>query len=134
MQFAVNEQELQHLRELDEAGRLQYFLTRTLEAEEIWAVADTQGWLLQEDAERSFLQIWPYAQLAQSFVEAGSDCFADAISLDDFVQRLLGQIAAQQIELELLALPGLDGIAISAEQLFELYESLLDAGDYYLEG
>lgn len=134
MQFIPTQSEVSSLQTMDDSERLQYFLTRTVEAEEIWALADDEGWILIDDNGRVLLQIWPYKQLAHKYIDDESDCYPGATSLDHFVHSLLYHLIQQSIELEIMPLKDISGVRLSARKLSELYESLLEAGDYYLEG
>lgn len=134
MQFTPTQSELSGLSLMSNTERLQYFLTRTIEAEEVWALSDHKGWILQEENGYTVLQIWPYEQLAMDFANGNTACQPGATSLDHFVYNLLSRMIDQNINLEVLPLVGMPGIKITANKLNELYESLLEASDYYLEG
>lgn len=134
MQFTPTQSELSSLQTMDLSERLQYFLTRTVEAEEIWALSDDEGWILVDDNDCIVLRIWPYKQLAHDYTGEDVDGYPGATSLDHFVQSLLPHLVEQNIELEILPLNTIPGVRITARKLSELYESLLEAGDYYLEG
>jgi len=135
MQFKPTYSELINLSNMDATERLQYFLTRSIETEEIWALSDTSGWILREQHDKIVLQLWPYQQLASDYAAAHEESYIpSATSLDHFVHSLLSNMIDQGIELEILPVKKQAGSKIMAAKLSELYESLLDAGDYYLEG
>jgi hypothetical protein len=134
MQFIPTQNEISSLNTMENSERLQYFLTRTIEAEEVWALSDNEGWILQEDNDCIVLQLWPYQQLAREYANQDTSCYPAATSLDHFVHSLIAHLIQQNIELDILPLKNKPGVRISASKLNELYESLLEAGDYYLEG
>ena len=134
MQFNPTQSELNSLADMDGTERLQYFLTRTVEAEEVWALSDDEGWILQEEDGQTVLQVWPYEQLASDCIVNTCTCQPGATSLDHFVYTLLDRMIDEDINLEILPIKRKSGIRLTASKLNELYESLLEAGDYYLEG
>ena len=135
MQFKPTYNESISLSGMDETERMQYFLTRSIETEEVWALSDSQGWILREQDNKTILQLWPYQQLANEYATAHQESyFPSATSLDHFVHSLLAHLIEQDIKVELMPVKQSSGINITAQKLNELYESLLEAGDYYLEG
>lgn len=135
MQFKPTYNESISLSGMDETERMQYFLTRSIETEEIWALSDSQGWILREQDNKTILQLWPYQQLANEYANAHQESyFPSATSLDHLVHSLLSHLIEQDIKVELMPVKQSSGIYITAQKLNELYESLLEAGDYYLEG
>lgn len=113
--------------------RAQYFLTRTLESEEIWGLADTQGWVLHEEEGRSILPLWPYRQFANECIDA-VDQEAQSTSLDHFVENVLHNLVAQEILVELWPTPRQRGVLLDATELQATFHSLMESGEYFLEG
>jgi hypothetical protein len=135
MQFNPTKSELFDLSNMNEAGRLQYFLLRTLEAEEIWGLANQQGWILREINNKTILQVWPYEQLADDYATAHDEIYQPtATSLDHFVHNLLSHMVDQDIEIEILPINQQAGKILTASELHEVFNSLLETGEYYLEG
>ena len=135
MQFNPTKTELVDLANMDEAGRLQYFLLRAIEAEEIWGLADQQGWVLRETDNQTILQVWPYEQLADDYATAHDDtCKPSATSLDHFVHNLLSHMVEQDIDIEILPINQHAGKVVTASELHEVFNGLLETGEYYLEG
>jgi len=117
---------------LSKQERIDYFLTRTMEAEEVWVHADEQGWLMREEGEKSILPVWPYENIARANI-AGSDVTPQATSLEHFIE-ILNRNVQQPIDLDIMPLPNQPTAFISIAALLSMYESLLDSGTYFLEG
>jgi hypothetical protein len=113
--------------------RVQYFLTRTLESEEIWGLADTQGWVLHEEEGKSILPLWPYRQFANECIDAVS-LEAQSTSLDHFVESILHKLVVQEIQVELWPTPRQRGVLLDATELQATFHSLMESGEYFLEG
>lgn len=133
MRYAPTAQELQDIGTMPAPQRLQYFLSRVIEAEEVWGLADTQGWVLREEGDRTILSIWPYRECAEACIHE-PDLHTHATSLDHFVERILDTLIADEIQLDVL--PGRDtvGALLSAAELQSMFKSLMESGEYFLEG
>lgn len=112
--------------------RIEYFLTRTMEVEEVWVQADDAGWLMREVDDKTILPVWPYENLARVSI-AGTEGIAQATSLEHFI-AVLNQHANQAIHLDIMPLPDQTPVLMPIAELLNMYESLLDAGTYFLEG
>jgi len=133
MRYAPSPQELLDIGVMPAPQRLQYFLTRVTEAEEVWGLADPQGWILHEVGDRTILSIWPYRQCAEAcLVEPGLHPFAT--SLDHFVERILHTLVEDNIYLDILPSRDAAGAVLSAAELQGMLESMLESGEYFLEG
>ena len=115
--------------------RLQYFLTRTIESEEIWGIGDHKNWLLKEVDGQRLLSVWPYESYAEACIVPDSEDTAyDAISLEQFVYHVLRSMMDQDIQVEVLPTQTQQGKILPAQDLFNLFEGLMESGEYFLEG
>jgi hypothetical protein len=133
MRYAPSQQELEEIGTMPAMQRLQYFLTRVIEAEEVWGLADRQGWVMREDGDKTILSIWPYRQCADACI-VDPDLQSHATSLDHFVERILHTLIAEDIHLEVLPSIGASGALLSAVELQSMFQSLMESGEYFLEG
>lgn len=133
MRYAPTTQELQDIKSMPAAQRLQYFLTRVMEAEEVWSLADRHGWVMRVQDDKTILSLWPYRQCAEACIDE-SDLYSHATSLDHFVERIIDSLIEQDIQLDIL--PGRDsqGALLSAVELQAMFKSLMESGEYFLEG
>jgi hypothetical protein len=135
MRYKPSDHEMQHMANWDAEERLQYFLTRVTEAEEIWSLGDSNGWELREQEGKTRIPVWPYQELARMNMQQDSAVASpQATSLDHFFQVLLPTMIDQHIDVEIIAMPGLAGNIMPSNRLYQMLESMLEAGDYYLEG
>lgn len=139
MRYSPSETEISSLAAWSGERRVEYFLSRVSEAEEVWSIGNASGWELREDAARAWVRVWPYRELAALNLARGEDLDAEgaeamATSLDHFVQHLLPMMAERGIALEVLSMPGRMGDVVDASRLTSMFEGILEAGDYYLEG
>ncbi len=73
--------------------RYKYFLRTVLEEEEVWGLADEEGWLMLEESEEAdsdIFAVWPKAEFAEVFrKEAGFEEFqVEAMDLSEFLAWL----------------------------------------------
>jgi hypothetical protein len=133
MQHAPTELERKYISTMSDAQRLEYFLTRTMESEEVWGLVDNEGWLLQENNGRTILPIWPYRQFVEDCIDSDS-VRAGSVSLEHFVDNILHSLVAGDIDLEIWPAPEHKGEVVSAEVLLEMFTSLFESSEYRLEG
>ena len=133
MRYAPTSQELQEIVTMQAPQRLQYFLSRVIEAEEIWGLADPQGWVLREDGDKTILPIWPYRECAEACINE-PDLKTHATSLDHFVESILHTLIADGIHLDILPSRDTAGALLSAAELQSTFKSLMESGEYFLEG
>ncbi|WP_353570455.1 DUF2750 domain-containing protein [Candidatus Albibeggiatoa sp. nov. BB20] len=130
MSLAPNTERQAGFAKFSAQERIEYFLTRTMEGEEVWVHADDEGWLMREENEKTILPIWPYENLAQANL-AGGESTVQATSLEHFIDILNHN---QAIHLDIMPLPEQPIVLISIVEILSMYESLIDSGSYFLEG
>lgn len=134
MHHAPTPTELIILSNASNEERLDYFLTRAMESEEVWGLSNESGWVMKEENGSYILPVWSYSVLSLSCAQGDwSEHSPDSVSLEHFVYQVLASLKEQQIQLEIL--PSLDqpGLLIKADSLFEIFERKLDAVEYFLE-
>lgn len=135
MRYKASDSEISNLPGMPAVERLTYFLTRAMEAEEIWSIGNANGWEMQDRDGRTVIPVWPYVELAQmNLSDNDSDASPQATSLDHFFERVLPMMIEQQIDLEVIGMPGTAGRLIPASDLYTMLESMLESGEYYIEG
>lgn len=135
MQFIPTASEFESLATMPEAGRLEYFLTRTAEVEEVWGLGDDSGWIMRESGETTSLPVWPYRQLAVNSAEdEWQNQVANAVSLEHFIFKVLTMLVDANIMVEIMPGPNSQGQLMDPRELFQLFESIVDSGEYYIEG
>lgn len=133
--------ELSYLDKMDDEERLYYFITRTMESEEVWRLCDADDWVCREQDGVMVMQLWPYQGLAEPFARKGEA--TDAVSLEHFVFHELEALHAEGVRVEVfpggLLLDGLiqnkkPGKQMSAAELFHIFDHKLDEEQYFIEG
>ncbi len=135
MRYAPSEGEREAIAFMDEAELLEYFITRTAEAEEVWGLGGDAGWVMREHEARTSLPVWPYRVLAQAC--ARGEWHAQkthAVSLEHFISRVLHLLIDRDIAVEIMPTDSRPGLCVHPRRLFELFEGVLDTGEYTLEG
>jgi len=131
MRHEPTKSELLYLDDMDRDERLDYFISRTMESEEIWRLCDADDWVSRDRSGAMVMPLWPYSGLAAPFAEAGEA--ADAVSLEHFVYHELNAMHAEGIRVEVF--PGKKaGVLMSAEELFRIFDHKLDEEQYFIEG
>lgn len=123
--------ELADLPDMPDQERIDYFLTRAIECEEVWGHADAEGWIMHEDDGKTILRVWSYQDLASDCI-GDANLSADSLSLERFIEVL--EHTEERIHLEILPLPQRPGALLDAREALGMFESLIDSGAYFLEG
>jgi hypothetical protein len=135
MRYEPSSNELSAMAAMPAQERLHYFLTRSVESEEIWGLGDGSGWVVKEVDGRTLLPVWPYRVLAGVCAEGEwEDQVPSAVSLEHFLHHVLKIMMDQDIQVEVLPTTAAEGEALDAGRLLSLFESMLDSGEYFLEG
>lgn len=134
MRYRATEDEIVNLPSMAPVERLNYFLTRTVEAEEIWSLGNTNGWELQERDGRTVVHVWPYVELARLNLPPDSaSASPQATSLEHFFQNILPIMIEQEIFLDIISMPEAPGRLIAASDLYTMLESMLESHEYYFD-
>ena len=135
MQYAPSQTELSALTQATPNELLNYFLTRAMEAEEVWSLGNELGWAMQERDGKSVLPVWPYHVLAEAHVQDEDAAnIPDAVSLEHFVYNLLPLMIEQDIHIAIMPNGREKDLVMEAKALFEIVERKLDASEYFIEG
>lgn len=131
-----SEKELVQINAMSRAERVQYFLHCVIETEDVWGLGDNSGWLLKSlDDDVSCLPIWPFKDFALKMnVNDWDDQSPVSVSLEHFIYGILGKLKEADMLVEIFPTPESDGDIMTAQQLSEMLEGMLDAGEYYMEG
>lgn len=133
MQHAPTANELKSFADMTATQRIEYFLTRTMESEEVWGLTDADGWLLQERNGQTILQVWPYRQFVEECIELDNQ-HPGSVSVEHFVDNILETLVAQDIGIELWPGREHNGTLLAASEMQDMFVSLFDSGEYRLEG
>lgn len=135
MKYQLNETELIQVNSYGEKERLNFFLSRTIESEEVWGLSNQSGWIMKEEKDKTILPVWPYDILALNCAaDVNQDYSPGAVSLEHFVYNLLPVMVRQEIKVEIFPTATQAGHLLNAKELASLFEGLLESGEYYMEG
>lgn len=135
MRYTPLETEVTLLDDMTSAERMHYATTRMVESEEVWSMGNEDGWAIHDVDDLQVIRIWPYRQFAEEHGVKDNDSMeAQATSLENFVYNVLDMCKDGDIWLEVFPVQGLKGYLMEAADLFEIFKSMLDTGEYFIEG
>jgi hypothetical protein len=135
MHFEPSPQEYAALQAMSGRALMEYFIIRVAEVEEVWGLGDETGWVMRELEGQTTLPVWPYQQLAsQCAVRDWNDQKCKSVSLEHFMSHILMLLIDKDIQIEIMPAENSEGFIMDPQQLSTLFESLLETGEYYLEG
>lgn len=128
MRYTPTEAEAAALQTMDGTERLHYFITRSMECEEVWSLCDRDGWVARDNGT---MPLWPYRVLAEPHAKDGEA--ADAVSLEHFVYHVLPELQEDGIRLEIMPGEG-PGMVLTAAEMFRIFDHKMDEEQYFIEG
>ncbi|MAK89913.1 MAG: hypothetical protein CMI13_01565 [Oleibacter sp.] len=143
MRFEAYPSEIAALPALSDGERLDYFLMRAFETEEFWALKQGTEWLtrpLTEEingfaAGQLILPAWCYRHYAMdAALDIWTDCRPASVSLEYFIEEEIPRLIEQDIVLDIMPRNDQPGCMITAHRLSSIFEGIMDAGEYRLEG
>lgn len=135
MHFEPTTQEYAALHDMSGMALMEYFIIRVVEVEEVWGLGDETGWVMRESGDQTTLPVWPYEQLAYNCAVGdwrGQVC--KSVSLEHFISHILKLLINNGIQIEIMPNENAQGHIMDPQQLLTLFESVLETGEYYLEG
>jgi hypothetical protein len=135
MQFAPNANEYKAIESMSEFTLLEYFITRVAEVEEVWGLGDASGWVMREAGDVISLPVWPYRQLAiESAIDEWETQVSNAVSMEHFISKVLKMLIDANIKVEIMPRSSRHGQLIDPQELLQLFESVIESGEYYIDG
>lgn len=118
---------------MSDTQRLEYFLTRAFETDEVWFLRGPAPFERALAAGRA-LPVWPYRRFAsEAALEHWQDCVPASVSLEHFLDHLLGQLPAETL-VEIMPRGEAVGCLVAPGRLRAILEGMMDAGEYRLDG
>ena len=125
------------LSDSSDAQRLDYFLLRAFEADEIWGLREGSHWfsrVVPEVGQRA-LPLWPYRKMARdAALDIWQDCRVDGTALEYFLQHEMPKLIAEEVLIDIIPRDDQPGCLIPPTQLASIIEGMMDAGEYRLDG
>ena len=133
MRYTPASSEFETYQQMSAADRLHYCLTRIAEAEEVWGLAEPQGWVINEVGEKAALPIWPYKVFAEEcMAKKWPNAEPQAISLEHFVYKVSQMLIENDIMVESFSTPEAPGETMEAKAFFKILENLMESGEYFM--
>lgn len=125
MSFALSASEQRHLLSLSNHQRYQRFLELVVQHQEIWSLANDEGWVTLTSEGDNCLPIWPHPELAAQWAtDDWNDCTPKSVALDVWLERWTKGLSGD--ETLLVVFPNLKEEALLVEPE-NLDEDLRDA-------
>lgn len=135
MRYAPSASECAAIETMTGPALLEYFITRAAEAEEVWGLGDETGWVMRENDSQTILPVWPYQQFAEACKQGEwRSQLPNAVSLEHFIFNIMKILIEQNIQIEIMPAASRPGHLVAPQYLFKLFESVIDSGEYFLEG
>lgn len=134
MRYAPYAEEYLAAANLVDTKRLEYFLYRIFECEEVWMLESDLDWFIDSRGEQFIMPLWPYERYALDCISGDWAALrAQAMSLEDLVNQLLPELDEEDVLLEIMPTQENPGCLIGASQLRAILDGMIGAGEYTLD-
>lgn len=135
MRYVPYDHEYKAAGAMSENERMEYFLTRVFETEEVWGLDDQYDWLLREANGETYMPVWPYKKFAaDAAIGEWAHCQPEAEALEVFLNGTLPLLIEEGILVEVMPMTGQAGCLVSPQRIKSIIEGMIDAGEYTLDG
>lgn len=118
-----------------DSERLEYFLTRCFETDEVWLLADRSGLMVRDLNHEQTLPVWPYRKFAaDAALHQFNDHAPTSVALDYFLDSTLNGVETQKLLIEIMPHGDQSGCLITPDRLRSILMGMIDAGEYRLDG
>jgi hypothetical protein len=127
--------EYQAVEFMTDNQRLDYFMSRVFEAEEVWFLHCKKDLFIRSvDGANAFVA-WPYKIFAtEGAIEYWHDCVPTACSLEFFLEQTLQNLINRAISIDIMPRGDKPGCIIAPQKLRSILNGMIDAGEYRLDG
>lgn len=130
MRHTPYDSEYRAASQMSDSERLDYFLTRCFETDEVWFLMQDSGPLEREFEGKLTLPVWPYARFAGDAVDSLAAGEPGSTSLEHFLYQMLDELMRRNVWIEVMPRDKAAGCLITPQRLFTIFEGLIDAGEY----
>ena len=135
MRHSPYENEYLAAQTMSEQQRLEYFLMRVFETDEVWFLRNRHGWLWHESDGQSACPLWPYKRFAgDAALDYWQDYSPSSIALDFFLEHQLVELIEHKVLIDIMPRGSAAGCLIAPQRLQSIFHGMIDAGEYRLDG
>lgn len=135
MRQTPTESEYAAVPRMSDGERLDYFLTRTFETDEVWFLKTPVGSFERAVGTTLYLPVWPYRRFAsEAALEQWQGCVPSSVSLDHFLYVMLAEQVSPGGFIEIMPRGEAAGCVITPTRLRSILEGMIDVGEYHLDG
>ena len=121
MTYKLNDKQFASIQKLADHERLDYFLKKVADWEEIWSLSSAEGWVeLSSPDGDECLPIWPHPDFAAAWaVEDWADCQPKAIKLEVWLERWTAGLQRDNTVLAVFPVDEEEGIVMTPSEFEE---------------
>jgi hypothetical protein len=136
MRYEPHSYEYAAVATMDDAALLEFFLTRIYETEEVWGLKECGAfWMSYERNGEETLPVFAYKLFAEeACVNDWEVMVPVAESIEFFMEESLPRMIQDSVVLEVMPRKEGRGSLVTAEQLYNILENMIENGTYTLDG
>ncbi|MCD5995955.1 DUF2750 domain-containing protein [Pseudomonas sp. CDFA 602] len=116
----MNRQKIENVLLLDDLERLEYFIRKVADFEELWGAYE-EGWLLLGDnSDKKFLPVWPEEDFAKNYIDENKAiALPKRIELGHFFEKWLPGMENDGTDILVFPIKGSQGVVLPPSVLNE---------------
>lgn len=125
MEYALTADDIKKLSAMDAEQRYDYTINAIVDLEEVWILADDNGFVLMTAEDQNCIPVWPHAEIAQLWVSGDwANCQPHAVDLATWLDKWTPGLHNDEMMVAVFPSPNAPDFLVSPE---ELAETILEA-------
>ena len=115
----ISDEEFAHVIAVKAPKRVEYFVKRVADSEELWGLRDEDGWLaLGDDEGNDLFPVWPAERYAAAYAaEQHAEERPERIPLEEWLDEYLPGFAEDGVQVAVFPIPSGQGVVLKPEEL-----------------
>ena len=128
MTFKIHDKQVADAVEKSPEARFNYFVFRAVKSEELWTLADANGFVISETEDERSIPVWPHAEFASAWIQGDwADCQPLKIEMGAWRNKWLPGLAADGVVISVFPKAGQDVVVVDSEELNESFKDEYEA-------
>jgi hypothetical protein len=128
MTFKIHDKQTADAVEKSPEARFNYFIFRAVKSEEVWTLADENGFVISETEGERSIPVWPHAEFASEWIQGDwAGCQPLRIEMAAWRNNWLPGLAADGVVISVFPKAGQDVVVVDSEELIASFKDEYDA-------
>lgn len=128
MTFKIHDKQTAEAIETSPEARYNYFVFRAVKSEELWTLADDNGFVLSDCDNEKSIPVWPHEEFAQEWIKGDwAQCKPMRIGVMAWREKWLPGLAEDNVVISVFPYADQDVVVVDSEELAAALKDEYDA-------